>query len=461
MDGRHWGRVAVAAFVACVWLNQSVGGKDWEELRDRVFAAPSAHPVQVARYPFVFLYRRSADERLYYEAAGAMLGAPYDAEVLRTMRGRLPPSFDVPLPPSDGRWHAPFREVPMEYPPLLLPFVLGPRALVTSFEGFGYVFGGLMGVCLAIAIALGLDAARRVGEGAEGVRRRAWLATALLLAQGALAIQRLDAVTTLALALGVHAAIRRRPAAAGFWVGLAGATKIVPILALPALVLADRDAYRTRAAKAQLALGAAAALALGFVPMALLSPHALPDMLGYHAARGLHCESTLGVLVSLGRLLASARAAATPSFGSMNLEGALPDLLAKLTGPLMLGAALFVAWRARSAAAHGPERVALAVTMALAALWLTGKVLSPQYFTWAIPLVLAVPGKTGTRLAWALVAVTGVTQLYLRGYYDLVAEGAWIGVLSVAARQAILALVAVRGVRSLGLRPSEPRASDR
>src|SRR5512140_3020405 len=133
MDRRDWRLMALAAFVACVWLNQSVGGKDWEELRDRVFAAPSSHPVQYARYPFVFLYRRSADERLYYEAAGAMLGAPYDAEVLRTMRGRLPPSFDVPLPPIDGKWHAPFREVPMEYPPLLLPFVLGPRAVVTSF----------------------------------------------------------------------------------------------------------------------------------------------------------------------------------------------------------------------------------------------------------------------------------------------------------------------------------------
>src|SRR5215467_1722357 len=104
MDKRAWVRVAVAAFVACVWLNQSVGGKDWEDLRDEVFAAPSEHPLQYARYPFVFAYRRSADERLYYEAAGAMLGRPYDREVLRTIRGRLPASFDVSLPDADGRW---------------------------------------------------------------------------------------------------------------------------------------------------------------------------------------------------------------------------------------------------------------------------------------------------------------------------------------------------------------------
>ena len=52
MDRKTWGLVALAAFVACVWLNQSVGGKDWEDLRDRVFAAPAQHPVQYARYPF-------------------------------------------------------------------------------------------------------------------------------------------------------------------------------------------------------------------------------------------------------------------------------------------------------------------------------------------------------------------------------------------------------------------------
>ncbi len=440
----------LAAFVACVWLNQSVGGKDWEELRDRVFAAPASYPVQYARYPFVFLYRRSADERLYYEAAGAMLGGPYDAEVLRTMRGRLPKSFDVPLPPADGKWHAPFREVPMEYPPLLLPFVLAPRAMVTSFEGFGYAFGALMGACLTAAIALGLDAARRAGEGSAGLRRRAWLASGLLLAQGALAIQRLDAVTTLAVALAVHAAVRKRPLAVGFWMGLAGATKIVPLLALPALVLADADTYRTRAARVRLGAGVALALALGFAPMVLLSPHALPDMLGYHAARGLHCESTLGVLVLLGRLASGgAGAASTPSFGSMNLEGALPDLLAKLAGPMMLAAALFVAWRAYRAEKQGPAQVALATTAALAMVWLTGKVLSPQYFTWAIPLVLAVPGKEGTRLAWSLVAAMALTQLYLRGYYDLVAEGAWLGVLSVAARQGMLVVAASRATRRL------------
>jgi hypothetical protein len=436
VERRVWLRIALAAFVACVWLNQSVGGKDWEELRDRVFAAPAEHPLQYARYPFVFLYRRSADERIYFEAAGAMLGRPYDDEVLRTMRGRLPASFQVPLPPSDGRFHAPWREVPIEYPALLVPFILLPRLVSPDFATFGYAFGALMGLCLVGAIVAALDAARRLGE--KDLDRRALLASGLLLAQGALAIQRLDAVSALALALGVHAAVRKKPFEVGLWLGFAGATKILPVLALPVIVMADRETYR--AAWPRLALGLAAALAAGFVPMLVVAPEALPSFVGYHAARGLHCEATLGVLVELGALVTGAHAVATPSFGSMNLEGPVASLFATLTMPLTLVA---IAWLTLRAATTRP-RAASAALWACVAIWLTGKVFSPQYMTWAIPLVLAVPGR---RVAWGLLAAMALTQLYLRGYYDLVAEGAVIGVLSVAVRQAIVGYTFAVSVR--------------
>src|SRR5206468_3880357 len=111
--------------------------------------------------------------------------------------------------------------------------------------------------------------------------------------------------------------------------------------------------------------------------------------------------------------------------------------LARITALLTLAAIGVLTVRARKMRPNA----ALAAVAACAAIWLTGKVFSPQYMTWAIPLVLAVPGRRGVRLALGLVAAMAVTQLYLRGYYDLVAEGAVIGVLSVAARQAIVGWV--------------------
>jgi hypothetical protein len=107
------------------------------------------------------------------------------------------------------------------------------------------------------------------------------------------------------------------------------------------------------------------------------------------------------------------------------------SVFAKITLPLALVA---IGWLTLRASKRRPRPATAALTACIA-LWLTGKVFSPQYMTWAIPLVLAVPGR---RLAWALVLAMGLSQLYLRGYYDLVAQGAVIGVLSVAVRQAIL-----------------------
>jgi hypothetical protein len=266
-------------------------------------------------------------------------------------------------------------------------------------------------------------------------------ASGLLLAQGALAIQRLDAVTALALALGVHAAVRKHPFGVGLWLGFAGATKILPILALPVVVLADLETYRGRWPR--LIAGALLALALGFLPMLLVAPSALSSFVGYHAARGLHCESTLGVLVQLAGLVSGAPAVATPSFGSLNLDGPVASTLAKLTAPLTV---LAIAWLALRASKTRPGAAACAFA-ACVAIWLTGKVFSPQYMTWAIPIVLAIPGRAALRLGWGLVCAMALSQLYFRGYYDLVVGGAVIGVLSVAARQAIVGWMFAATVR--------------
>jgi len=74
----RWLSAGVCAFVALVWLNQSIGGPDWARFRERVEAG-EASVVERAWYPMAFLYRRSLDESIYWSTAGAILGLPYDA----------------------------------------------------------------------------------------------------------------------------------------------------------------------------------------------------------------------------------------------------------------------------------------------------------------------------------------------------------------------------------------------
>jgi hypothetical protein len=447
--------VLLSAFVACVWLNQSVGGKDWEGLRDQVFAAPRQHIVELARYPFVFLYRRSLDERYYFEVASSILGEPADGEVIRHMHGAMPPGFRQDLPPADGRWHTPYVEVPLEYPPLNVPAIVLPRLLASTFKGYGFAFGGLMGLCLFFAIATGIDIARRGESTAKAVDRRWLLATGLLLAQGALAVQRLDPIATLCLALGVRAAVRRRTFAMGVMTGLAGAAKVTPLLVLPVLVAADATVWREPRKLARVAVGAALGLLVPFAPVVALAPHAALEMLRYHAARGLNVESTFGVALGIGRRLFGHVEAAPASFGSQNFVGPVPDFLAAASGPVTLVAVAWLTWvvakraslsaPAPDAAASEPtadrarvQRITVSALLAVLVIWLTGKVFSPQYLTWGIPLVLAIPGREGTRLAWGAIVAMGLTQLYFRGFYDLVVEQHTIALLVLGVRQAVL-----------------------
>jgi hypothetical protein len=444
-------------FIACVWLNQSFGLITWKKVRYGVFTDPAAHVFDTVRYPFIFLYRRSADEAMYYGTAAQILGQPYEHDVFALVsRGRVTgaPSFESPPPPTDGRWHAPWAEVHLEYPAPVLPFVLAPKIVTSTFEGYGRVFGVMMGICIAWSIALAIDVAGRVGR-AGALRReregRWWLGAALLLAQGALTIQRLDAIVALAMIAAVRGAVRRSPGQFGLWIGLAGACKILPLVLVPVIVACDMSIWRPRLARlgAWIALG----LAIGFAPMLAASPTALVDFFHYHGLRGLQVESTFGALVGAGRLLLGTTQPGTVSYGSFNVDGAIPDLLAKLCLPLTIAGVAALAVLERRAPAQdadGPaaeaqrtERITCAAVSATVVVWLAGKVFSPQYLTWAIPLVLAIPGRRGVVATWIAIAACTLTQVYYRGFYDFVFDQRFAGVASVLLRQAILAALLV------------------
>ena len=459
--------IAPAVFVAllaCVWLNQSVGIRAWEKIRYGVFTDPGAHVVDTLRYPLIFLYRRSADEALYYGTAAQMLGQPYDTQVFaahtRGYAGGLA-VYDAPPPPSDGHWHAPWTEVPLEYPPPVIPFILAPKLVTDGFEAYGRVFGGIMGLCLVLAIALAGDVLARAGEPRESIDRRWWLAALLLLAQGAIAIQRLDAIVALALMAAVHGAVRRSPAQFGIAAGLAGACKIVPLLAVPVIVAADWAFWRARLMA--LVGWTTAAVAIGFGPMLLASPAAVGDFLRYHGGRGLQVESTLAVLLGAVRWVAGMARPSTFSFGSFNLDGPVADLFAKATLPLtVLAVAVLIVvvgrgsgsrhaavvpperdGRDRRDTADRIERVTCAALAATVVLWLGGKVFSPQYLTWGIPLVLAIPGRRGARASLIALAALTLTQIYHRGFYSLLTDQTFVGLFTLLARDGVLVLLFV------------------
>jgi hypothetical protein len=434
----------LVVFLTFVWLNQSYSLIKWEKVRYGVFTDPWHHLSDAVRYPFIFLYRRSGDEVMYYSSASQILGRPYDPEVFASFtRGRVTgaSSFEKPPPPTDGHWHTPWAEVHLEYPAPVLPFVLAPRLIADDFEVYARIFCALMGACIVASIAIALDIAKRAGVTARAIEGRWWLAAGLVLAQGSLTVQRLDPVVALTMILAVRGAVKRSPGALGFWAGMAGACKVMPLAIVPLAVACDWPFWRRRLAP--LTLWAAGGVAIGFVPMLLASPAAFAEFFRYHGLRGLQVESTFGALVGLARIVLGTTRSATISYGSFNVDGAIPDLLAKACTPITAAGIVALTWLEgrRPGTQDEPGRIERVTCAALAVsivVWLGGKVFSPQYMTWAIPLVLAIPGKRGLVATWLLIVACTLTQVYYRGFYDLVFDQRFLGVATVLVRQGVL-----------------------
>ena len=437
----------LACLLGVVWLNQGMSAARVDAIVSESQADPAAHPLGLVRYVLLNLYERSGDEEIYFAVANAIRGLPYDHARL-TSRGQGTPASFARAPPEDGRWHRPYTEVPIEYPAAMIPLVLLPSFIAgESFEGYARAFGALMALLL---IAAGMFAIRLQPE--ERAPRLTWWLTALLLAQGGLAIRRLDALPALLLAITLWATAERRAATAGVALGLATATKILPAILAAPLIAADPAMWRTPEARRRGALGFVAALLFGLGPM-LLPPDALLEFLRYHSARGLHVESTWAVLLCAWRLLTGTASPSSLSFGSFNIDGPGAAVLARLSGPFAAG--LVIALTVRCARAPAPDgevarrdRLALALLAGLSVAWLSAKVFSPQYLTWALPLVLTVSGKRGETLRWLLFSIMTVTQVYLRGYYGQVIDVTAIGVGTLLMRLALLlafVAVAVRG----------------
>src|SRR5581483_8640886 len=199
-----------------------------------------------------------------------------------------------------------------------------------------------------------------------------------------------------------------------------------------------------------------AVAAAAVVPFLALSPRGVWNMVVRQGTRPLQLET-----LAAGFLLALHQATGLgltmrSGHGSQNLVGSLPDALAAVQTALQLLALLAVwVWFARGAA----DRLVRASAAAVAAFVAFGKVLSPQYLIWLVPLVPLVRGRRGLAASALLGLALVLTQLWFPyRYWSLAlrfdATASWL----VPVRDLVLvALLAVLVAPRRGL--SRPRAT--
>ena len=314
----------------------------------------------------------------------------------------------------DGR--VPYRDFRVEYPPAALPVFLLP-ALGNRHDELGYrrSFERLMAVCGLLAVAgvalalLALDAAPD--------RMLAALAFVALapLALGSVILTRFDLWPAALSVLGLAALLWGRDRLALGTLGLAAAAKVFPaVLVPPALAYV----WRRRGRRDALICAAVCAgvLVACFLPFLVLSPGGVWDSLHRQADRPLQIESLGSSFLLVAHQLWGYGIHLNLSHGSQNLGGGLPGTFAVLQSVLQ-AVVVIALWIGFARGPATPERLVRYSAACVAAFVAFGKVLSPQFLIWLIPLVPLVWGRRGLLASGVLALALVLTQLWFPFHY--------------------------------------------
>ena len=272
---------------------------------------------------------------------------------------------------------------------------------------------------VAAIVALGLALAAVEASTARLYSAICFLALAPL-ALGTVLLSRYD-LWPAALTIAALAAFVGRRERIGFGVlGLAVAAKIYPLVLLPVALVWMAKRRGTR--ELWIGLGCfAAVLALCFVPFLILAPGGVAHSIGTQLGRPLQLESLGASLLLAAEQLGIYDATVTNSHGSQNLAGSLPDTIASLLTAFQF-VAVGLVWALFAARDRGREGLLTAGAATVAAFVAFGKVLSPQFLIWLLPLVPAVAGAGGLAACAVLLVSLVTTQLWFPfRYWDVVA----------------------------------------
>ena len=298
--------------------------------------------------------------------------------------------MDTPVYQSYGdamlRGEVPYRDFSVEYPPGALPaFALpsiGHEGDATSYKR---TFGSLMAACgAALVIAVAISAVALGFSTGELIGALALAALAPLLL-GSVVLTRFDLWPAALVAGAMAALLWGRPRLGHGLLGLGVVVKVWPAVLLPLTVA---YVWRTRGRRdALVCVGIAAAVVVAVVlPFFVVSPHGVWTSFQRQLSRPLQIESMGAALIVAAHHVIGTGATMISSRGSQNLSGGFARGVAVLQTLLQLAVlvAIWVVFARRARSRDELVRYSAAAVVAFIAL---GKVLSPQFLIWLIPLV--------------------------------------------------------------------------
>jgi hypothetical protein len=341
----------------------------------------------------------------------------------------------------------PYADFSVEYPPAALPTFVVPSLVAgtgAAEADYDRVFGFLMAICGAAAVGLVALTLARDRAGPDRLVGGTAFVALVPLALGSVLLTRFDLWPAALVAAAIAALVAGRDRLALGALGLGIAAKVYPLVLLPVFVAWVWKRRGRREAAAALGV-AAAVVAVCVVPFLALSPHGVWISSLRQTTRPLQIETLGGgVLLALHHVFGMHLSVVT-SHGSQNLSGGAADALAAVESAIEVVVLLAIwRWFARGPAESG--RLFRASAAAVCTFVVFGKVLSPQFLIWLVPLVALVRGRRGLWAAGLLTLCCLLTQVwfpyrYWRLVLHLDTAASWLVLVRDLGLVALLALL--------------------
>jgi glycosyl transferase family 87 len=363
---------------------------------------------------------------------------------------------------ADGK--VPYRDFGVEYPPgalpvFALPGLAEPGRNQQVSTGFRRSFETLMWLCGAAALAAMAVILRALRRSTVDVWAALCFAAVAPLLLGSVILSRFDLWPAALVATALAALVSGRLRLAHVLLGLGVTAKLYPAVLVPLGVafVWKRAGRREALACLGLVLGVVATV---FLPFVILSPDGVWHSLSVQLTRPLQVESLGSALLLVGHHAFGLGVTGETSHGSQNLDGDAASWLAIASTVLQAGALIWI-WSAFARSRGDAEALVRSNAAALCAFIAFGKVLSPQFLIWLIPIVPLVRGRRGLGASVLLGSALVLTQLWFPFRYFRLAlhfeQGlSWLLLARDLTLVALVAVLVVSWRRTTAIRPESP-----
>ncbi len=291
----------------------------------------------------------------------------------------------------------PYRDFSLEYPPLAVVLFLTPFLFSHANAGSYITFFHIENLFISCGIIILLSLlAWRQWHSLPTVARVLAIYSFFLCALGSIVETRFDLAVAFLILASLVSFLTERYLLAWVLVGAGIMIKLVPIILIPLYLITHyRQGQLVKLRQGLLAF--AAAILITTLPFLVASPGGFVSFLSYHGKRPIEIESTWAAAVMLwAKVDHNYLITTVNSFASRNIVAQGTNLLALLSFPVTASFLLllyfhFFRLQSRSFEKQNYKDVIVRFSLAAIAIFiLFGKVFSPQFLIWMMPLAALV-----------------------------------------------------------------------